>query len=65
MLAWLQASSRTKLHATIRRTGVAEWECRWCYGRWVIYLLGYTRDGEPAYQQPKTATHVRLVWRPL
>ena len=61
--AWLQTSSRTKLHATIRRVGVAEWDCRWCCGRWIIYLLGYARDGMPAYARPKDATHVRPVWR--
>jgi hypothetical protein len=60
--AWLQSSSRTKLHATIRRVGVAEWECRWCYARWLIYLLGYGRDGEPAYARPEDATHVRPAW---
>jgi hypothetical protein len=62
--AWLQRSSKTKLWATLRRDGAAEWTCRNCDSHWLVYLQAHDRDDRPAYSDPAAATHNRPYWRP-
>jgi hypothetical protein len=62
--AWLQRSSNTKLWATLRRDGAAQWTCRHCDSHWLVYLQPYGRDERPAYRTPAEATHNRPHWRP-
>jgi hypothetical protein len=62
--AWLQPSSKTKLHQTLRRDGAAEWECRWCSRRWLIFLLAHLGFGEPAFTAPEQGAFARPMWRP-
>ncbi len=62
--AWLQHSSKTKLWATLRRDGAAQWTCRHCDSHWLVYLQAHGRDDRPAYRDPAEATHNRPHWRP-
>ena len=62
--AWLAPSSKTKLHATLRRDGAVDWECRWCARRWLIFLLAHGPDGTPAYAEPEHGVSLKPIWRP-
>ena len=62
--AWLQRSSKTKLWATLRRDGAAEWTCRHCDSHWVVYLQAHGHNDRLAYRDPAEATHNRPCWRP-
>jgi hypothetical protein len=62
--AWLAPRSTTKLHRVLRRDGAADWDCRWCGRRWLIFLLACRADGQPAYDDPHQGVFVRPIWRP-
>jgi len=63
--AWLQRSRKTKLWATLRRDGAAQWTCRHCDSHWLVYLQAHGSDGRPVYHDPAGATHNRPCWRPI
>jgi len=62
--AWLQRSSKAQLRRTLLRDGAAEWDCRWCGRRWLIYLQAHLARGAPAYEAPEQAIFNRPIWRP-
>jgi hypothetical protein len=62
--AWLTPSSKTKLHATLRRDGAVDWECRCCLRRWLIFLLAHLPNGRPAFEAPDQGVFARPIWRP-